>query len=325
LIQNILNKTPKLISIDIVIVNWNSGDLISECIESISCAVNDNFKLNRLVVVDNASADNSLEKIKIKEFPVEVIKNTENLGFAKACNQGAKGSDADYLLMLNPDTRLFENSLSVPIKFMEKEENENVGIVGIQILNDKNEISRNCARFPTPIGMICRSLGIDKLFPKILPGHFMTEWDHKDSRVVDQVMGSFFLIRRKLFDELKGYDERFFVYYEDLDLALRARKKEYLSYYLAGAQVYHKGGGVTEKVKAKRMFINLQSKILFAQKHFSNRSYIVIYLVILVLEPIARILGAVLTGSFNTVVEISKAYKKLYKSIFLNKFSKKSV
>ena len=312
---------PKL---DVVIVNWNAGDYLYECVSSIKKAINKNFILSNVFIVDNASIDSSLEKIDINELPIKIIKNTKNIGFAKASNQGAKGSDADYLLMLNPDTQLYENSLSVPIEFMEKEENKNIGIIGIQILNDKNEISRNCARFPTPITLIYRSLGIDKLFPNIVSGHFISEWDHKKNRIVDQVMGSFYLIRKKLFEDLEGYDERFFVYYEDLDLALRARKKSYFSYYLADAHIYHKGGGVTENVKAKRMFFNLQSKILFVQKHFNYRSFIIVSFVVLMLEPIARIFGAVLTGSFHTISEIFKAYRELYKSIFFNKFLKKS-
>lgn len=314
-----------LSKLNVVIVNWNSGDYLNDCIGSINNALNENFILNNIVIVDNASIDDSLVKVDISELPVKIINNNENLGFAKACNQGAKESDTDYLLMLNPDTRLYENSLSVPIEFMEKEENKNVGIIGIQILNDENEISRNCARFPTPISMISGSLGIDKLFPKIIPGHFLSEWDHKENRIVDQVIGSFFLIRRKLFDDLKGYDERFFVYYEDLDLALRARKKAYLSYYLADTQMFHKGGGATEKVKAKRMFFNLQSKILFAQKHFNYRSFIIVSFVVLILEPFARIFGAILIGSFYTIGEIFKAYKELYKSISFSKILKKSV
>lgn len=313
---------PKL---DIVIVNWNAGDYLYECVSSIKNAVNNNFILSNVVIVDNASIDRSLEKIDTNELPIKIIKNTENLGFAKASNQGAKGSDADYLLMLNPDTRLYANSLSVPIEFMEKEENKNVGIIGIQIVNDKNEISRNCARFPTPISMIYNSLGLDKAFPKIFDSHFLSEWNHKTNRVVDQVLGAFFMIRKTIYDRIRGYDERFFVYYEDLDLALRASKKAYFSYYLADAYIYHKGGGVTENVKAKRMFFNLQSKILFAQKHFNYRSFIIISLVVLMLEPISRIFGAVLTGSFHTIGEISKAYKKLYKSILFNKILKKTV
>ncbi|PIW70812.1 MAG: glycosyltransferase family 2 protein [Ignavibacteriales bacterium CG12_big_fil_rev_8_21_14_0_65_30_8] len=305
--------------LDIIIVNWNSGNFVSECIESISCAIIQNFKLNRLVVVDNGSSDDSLSKIKPNNLPLIVIKNEQNFGFGKACNQGAIGSEADYLLMLNPDTRLNENSLWGPIKFMEKKDNKNIGVIGIQIYNDKNEISRNCARFPTPLKMIYRSIGLDKLFPQIFQSHFMTEWDHKNSRIVDQVMGSFFMIRRKLFNDLNGFDERFFVYYEDLDLALRARKKSYFNYYLADASIYHKGGGVTENIKSKRMFINLQSKILFARKHFNFRTFIIVYFVILMLEPIARILGAVFRGSFSTIVQISKAYKELYKSNIFNK------
>jgi GT2 family glycosyltransferase len=302
-------------SLDIIIVNWNSGKLISECINSIKCAINENFILLRIVVVDNASTDNSIEMIKQDELPLIILQNSANSGFAKACNHGAEKSTADYLLFLNPDTKLFDNSLSVPISFLKT--NKNAGIVGVKLINEFGEVSRNCARFPTPLKMFFASLGLDRLFPKIMSGHFMKDWDHLSNRIVDQVMGSFFMIKKPLFEILDGYDERFFVYYEDVDLALRTFKKGYISYYLADAQVYHKGGGTTDNIKADRLFYILRSKLLYAKKHFGIFYFILIFIATIFIEPIVRIVASSMrTSSLTEIKEIIRGYKKLIYSFF---------
>jgi GT2 family glycosyltransferase len=301
-------------SIDILIVNWNSGNLLSECIRSINNAVQNSFNLNRVVVIDNASNDGSLDNLEELNLPLIIIRNVQNLGFAKACNQGAKESEADYLLFLNPDTQLFSNSLSVPISFLNKNENDHFGITGIQLRDDKNEISRNCAKFQTAYTMITISLGLDKLFPKLFSAHFLTEWDHKESKEVDQVMGSFLMIRRNLFEQLNGYDESYFVYFEDMDLSFRARNAGKKSFYIADAYIYHKGGGTTEQIKANRLFYYLRSKMNYSKKHFTIFEYYLIAAVILFIEPLIRIIDQLLKGSIKGVPEIVSAYEMLFKS-----------
>lgn len=301
----------KKYTLDIIIVNWNSGNLLLECINSIKNAYNDLFILSKLIIVDNNSQDSSLSGIEDLDLQLAVIRNKANLGFSKACNQGAKNSEADFILFLNPDTKLFSNSLFEPILFLSKEENKDVGIVGVQLKDEFGNISRNCARFPTPYSMIYASLGLDKIFPKIFPPHFMVEWDHKQSRYVDQVMGSFFLIRRELFNKLQGYDERFFVYYEDLDLSYRASKLGYKSYYLASAQIYHKGGGTSENVKADRLAYVLHSKLLYSKKHFNILSYFFVLIITILIEPFVRIFYLLLKGKIEDVWQAIFGYKKL--------------
>lgn len=298
-------------SVDILIVNWNSGTLLLECIRSINNAVQNTFILNRVVVIDNASNDGSLDNLENINLPLTIIRNAQNFGFAKACNQGTQASEADYLLFLNPDTLLFKNSLNEPVAFMQEIGNEFIGIIGIQLIDENNNVSRTCSRFPNAFSSVYMSLGLDKLFPKIFPGHFMTEWDHQESKVVDQVMGAFFFIRRNLFERLNGFDERFFVYFEDLDFSLRAKKLSYKIYYLSSAQVFHKGGGTSEKVKADRLFYILRSKLLYAKKHFHKISFLIIAATTFFIEPVVRIIGSMLKNSFNDAAEIVKAYKKL--------------
>lgn len=293
-------------SLDIIIINWNAGKQLYECVESIKSAKKDNIKLN-VVIVDNASTDDSLSNISNVEIPntmnLKIIKNSNNKGFAKACNQGAKGSQADYLLFLNPDTKLFENSLTVPIAFMEKPENKKVGIAGIQLVDDLGDVARTCARFPTPSRFFIKMLGLDKLFPKYFLSHFMREWDHSESRIVDQVMGAFFLVRRSLFESLGGFDERFFVYFEEVDFSYKAYKAGRESVYLGTAQAYHAGGGISGQIKAKRLFYSLRSRILYSYKHSGPFSATLLMLGTIFIEPFSRL---ALAGSHCSIQEVGQ-------------------
>jgi len=296
-------------------VNWNSGEQLHDCLRSITAVSRDGFGFSNIIVVDNASTDGSADRLYNLDLPLTVIYNDNNRGFAAACNQGAARSKADYLLFLNPDMRLFENSLSSPIAFMERPENQHIGIVGIQLVDGSGRVSRTCARFPTAKRFLAKMLGLDRLFPRVFHGHFMVEWDHKDSREVDQVMGAFFLVRRNLFEVLGGFDVRFFVYFEDLDFSLRARQLGYSSFYLAEAQAYHKGGGTSEQIKARRLFYSLRSRILYGYKHFNWGSATFLTFCTLTIEPITRIVFAVMKGAFVDVIETLKAYKLLWSDI----------
>ncbi|MBI5809158.1 MAG: glycosyltransferase family 2 protein [Ignavibacteriales bacterium] len=306
-------------SVDIVIVNWNAGEYLYECVNSIKNSLHESFILKSVVVVDNASSDNSLNGLDKIELPIKIIRNDANYGFGKACNLGAFSSDGDYILILNPDTKLYEDSIHKPLRFLIDNEKNKIGMVGVQIVDDEGKISRNCARFPTPFKVAYQSIGLDKLCPKLFPPHFMLEWNHEDSREVDQVMGSFIIMPRSLFTQLNGYDDLFFVYYDDLDLSLRARKLGWKNYYYSEAKVYHKGGGTSDKIKATRLFYSLESKLNYCKKHFGKIEYYIDAFLILCVEPIVRIVFSFLSGSFSGAKETIAGYKKLYNKIFLNK------
>ena len=297
---------------DIVIVNWNSGRLLRECLESISSS-SDASLIERALVVDNASTDGSADGLESLGFPIELVRNRCNLGFGAACNLGASKGVADYILFLNPDVRFFDGSLKKPIMYMESPESAGVGIVGVQLVGDGGKVWRSCSRFPAPSSLFLKSLGLEALFPRL--GSFMVDWDHEDSRFVDQVMGAFFLIRRGLFEQLGGFDERFFVYFEDVDLSLRARKAGWQSFYLAEAQAYHKGRGTTDRVKAERLLYSSTSKVLYGFKHFSLPAAFLVLFGALFAEPIARLLSAPLGRSSAEIVEVLRGYRMLWRSM----------
>jgi N-acetylglucosaminyl-diphospho-decaprenol L-rhamnosyltransferase len=292
------NKMIKLPSLDIVIVNWNSSTQLMECLKSIISTDRDSFKLNRVIIVDNASTDRSMEGVDKIDLPINIIYNSTNKGFGTACNQGARECNTDYILFLNPDTQLYSDSLHIPMQFMQKSENQTVGICSIKLVG-KTHVQRNCARSPTPGILLGSSLGFDKLLPQIVPSHFMIEFDHESSRAVDQVIGAFFLIRRHLFEDLNGFDEKFFVYFEEVDLCFRAKQKGWSSFYCADTTAFHRGGGSSSQVKALRLFYSLRSRTLYSFKHFYRIQAWIIYLVSMFIEPFVRIVYCLLRGKFK--------------------------
>lgn len=295
--------------IDIVIVNWNSGDQLFECVESIM--EYHRPSVSKIIVVDNNSIDGSEKKV--NGIPqVQLIKSSYNLGFSKACNLGAKYANNDLILFLNPDTRLFLNSFNGISKFMDL--NQNAGILGIQLLNDEGSIAKSCSRFPSALSYFYSALGFDLIFPKT--GKMMNEWDHLTTCAVDQVIGAFFLIRRNLFIDLNGFDERFFMYYEEVDLSLRAKNIGLESYYYANAQAFHKGGGTSEKVKALRLFYSLKSRLLFTKKNLRLHQFISVFFITMIIEFFTRIIHTVFRLSLSSFKETLLAYFLLYKWVF---------
>ena len=299
-------------SLNIIIVNWNSSHQLYECLDSIVSTKRDKFRLNSVIVVDNASTDRSLDGIDVLDLPLNTIVNSTNKGFGFACNQGAASSKSDYLLFLNPDTRLFEDALDRSVDFMENSLQQKIGVVGIQLVDERGNIQRNCTRFPSLINFWCSITGIDKVVKNKFTSYFMTDWDHSTTCAVDQVMGAFYLIRREVFQALAGFDEYFFIYFEDLDLSYRVNQLGWSSYYLADIRSFHKGGGTSESIKSTRLFYFIRSRILYAYKHFSPIEANSILLASLSIEPFSRIGLSLLRLSFSQVWETIYAYIQLF-------------
>ncbi|GAA4249212.1 glycosyltransferase [Azospirillum formosense] len=295
-------STPTTPTVRIVTVNWNAGDLLRACAASVPSALTGAFALEAMVVVDNASADGSADGLEADALvtgggPLTVLRNPVNRGFAAACNQGAAGSRADWLLFLNPDTRLSERSLPPALAFLAEPAQARTGVLGIRLVDEAGRTQRSCARVPTPGRILAQAVGLDRLWPGRFPPHFMAEWDHLDSRPVEQVMGAFLLIRRSLFEELDGFDERFFVYFDDVDLCLRARQAGWEVMHFAGAEAFHRGCGTTDRVRDLRLFYALRSRIQFAAKHFTAPAAAVVATATLTVEPLVRLAHALASRS----------------------------
>jgi hypothetical protein len=300
-------------NIDIVIVNWNSCDQLRKCVSSLARFGHE--KIARLVVVDNGSIDGSAEDLRELGLPLQLIRNHENLGFARACNQGAAVCDARYLLFLNPDTEVFDKSLIMPLRFMENVANSDVGICGIQLVDGKKRIAHTCARFPTLSRFVAQAFGLNKIPGLRSSGVHMLDWDHSETSTVDHVIGAFFFVRRTLFEALDGFDERYFVYLEDVDFSFRARRRGWKSVYLAEAQAYHAGGGTSRQIKDTRLFYSLRSRLLYGLKHFSRWQVWTLFVLTLVAEPFSRSAFSLFRGGRRDVSNTWRGYGKLYRDL----------
>jgi len=290
---------------DVVIVNWNSGDQIERCVDSLAGA-----QTQSVIVVDNASTDGSEQTIAGRPG-VTLFQSTNNMGFGRACNLGAEQANSEYLLFLNPDAAVYPATLREALSFMQDPTNAQVGICGVQLVDESGHVARSCARFPTASGFVAHAVGLDRIFPRL--GHFMAEWQHNSTREVDHVIGAFFFVRRALFESLGGFDERFFLYLEDLDFSYRARQAGWRSVYLAEVQAFHAGGGTSNQVKARRLFYSLRSRLLYAAKHFSALGAALVFLATLVLEPLSRSALALARLSWPSLKETWSGYAMLWR------------
>jgi hypothetical protein len=278
----------------VVIVNWNSGPWLARALASLRAHAG--AELAEVVVVDNASSDGS-ERLPLA--PGErVIQTGANLGFARACNIGAAGAAAPYLLFFNPDAELREGTLQTALAYMESPQAAGVAVCGIRLVGEDGVAQRHVGAFPTPATMFRNE-------------QREIDFDHLSSRDVDHVIGAFSLIRRSVFEQLGGFDERFFVYLEDLDLSWRVRQAGWRTHYLARAVAFHKGGGTSDGVKAERLFYSLRSRLLYAGKNFSRPGALFVLAVTLLVEPAARIARGLLGRREGETRQTLRAYRLL--------------
>ena len=300
------------LKISVIIVNWNAGSQLRACVDSI--IEHGSNLVSKIIVVDNGSSDGSDKSVEdLSE--VLLIRAGKNLGFGKACNLGARHAESEYLLFLNPDAMLYEGALASPFFFMANENNRNIGICGIQLVDKSGKVERTCMRFPSLGRFAAQILGFDKTPMLKKVGMHMKEWDHMQSKSVDLVLGAFFMVRRNMFESLGGFDERFFVYFEETDFSLRARKTGYNSVYLADTQAYHAGGGVSRQVKAERLFYSLRSRLLYGLKNFNLMQAWVLIAITVLIEPAARIFYCLVKGESSEIRNILKGYQLLIKEM----------
>jgi hypothetical protein len=302
-------------SLRIVIVNWNAGCFLRDCLDSVVAAQHPDVLIERTVVVDNASSDGSVAAVDGLRLVVDVLRNPDNRGFAAACNQGAAGSAADYLLFLNPDTRLLPDTLATVVRFMESEAAADVGICGVDVVGPNGRATAACARFPSLRTFFGQMTGLQHVAPALFPQHHLREAELASSRAVDQVIGAFFLVRRELFERLGGFDTRFFLYFEEVDLSLRARQKGARSYYLREAKVVHVGNVSSNRAREVRLYHSLRSRLLFAYQHWGRTRASTLALLTMTLELGARLGQAAVGRGTYDPESVVRAYRALLRQL----------
>ena len=247
------------ITLSIIIVNWNTKEALKGCLESIYAS---GLHFFEIIVADNASEDGSISMLE-EEFPqVRLIKNTRNVGFARASNQGMFLSRGDHILLLNSDTQIEAQALRRIIEFME--EHPQAGAMGPRlVLPDGRPQPYSFGCDPTLGYLLRRGLNL------FLRKGYLHDWGTEEIREVDWVSGASLMLRRRALEETGLLDENFFLYFEDNDLCLRLRQKGWKVYFNPMVQVIHLGGESLVKNEPARAEY-YRSLLYFYSKHYGK-------------------------------------------------------
>ncbi|MBR2899579.1 MAG: glycosyltransferase [Fibrobacter sp.] len=253
-------------SCSIIIVAYNSCDFLPACLKSVRDACEG--VESQIIVLDNGSSEPILPEIK-KFFPeVLWLDSKENLGFGKGCNLAEKQATKPYLFFINPDTIISKNAFHEMLQFME--EHPDAGTVGCHILNKDGSLQWACRRsFPTIVSAVSKTIGLAALFPKnkTLASYNMTYADPDEMTEVDAISGSFFCMRRDLYEKLGGFDEDFFMYGEDLDLCFRAKVAGCKNYYTPSTNILHFKGQSCRTRRWDSYLDFYKAMLIFVKKH----------------------------------------------------------
>jgi len=269
--------------LSIIIISWNTADLLAQCLASIYAhPPQETFEV---LVVDNASTDDSVAMVH-RRFPqVQVLDNQENTGFARANNQAIRRSRGEYLLLLNPDTNVAPNALQTLVEWLEN--HPQTGAVGPRTLNPDGTLQISAYPAPTLMGELWRLLHLDQFHPYGV--YAMDTWPLDAPRQVDALLGACLLLRRQVIEQIGLLDEAYFIYSEEIDLCYRLQTAGWQLYWLPTATIVHYGGQSTQQVAAE-MFLRLyQGKLFFFRKHHGRWAGTV-YKLVLMLITLLRLL-----------------------------------
>jgi GT2 family glycosyltransferase len=234
-----------MIDVSIVIISWNMKSLLEVCLQSIY-KFNGHIKFE-IILVDNNSSDGTYQMVK-ETFPeVRIIRNSKNLGVAPARNQGVRISNGKYILILDADVELIENVILCLFEFMEK--NKECGLVGCKLVDSNMNLQYSCKRFPSILALLFRRLEHFKFIreSKTLKNHIMMDWDHKEVKEVDYLIGACQFFRREVINKIGYYDDRIFYGPEDIDYCLRIWKAGWKVMYYPHAKIIHHEQRITKR------------------------------------------------------------------------------
>lgn len=250
--------------ISVVIVTFNNRGFIRACLESV--VKSGDGERWEVIVVDNASTDGTAD-VAMGYPNVEIIRKSRNVGFAAGVNSGLNAADSKYVLLLNPDTVVTENSIVTLRNYLDA--NPDVGCVAPQLLNFDSSIQPSCREFPTLKTILAEFFllpGVRRRFPK-LDKYRMGYFDHRSQREVDQPMGSCMLLRKSVLDEVGHVDESMPIFFNDVDLCRRIKDKGWGIVFLPDAKVYHYHGASTKSLGVERHLHLAWSMYRYLRKH----------------------------------------------------------
>ncbi len=291
--------------LSIVIVNYNVKYFLEQCLISVGRAIK-NIPAE-VFVVDNASSDGSVEMLREKFGWVTLIANTDNGGFSKANNQAMRIATGEYVLLLNPDTVVAEDTFEKCIAFMDK--HPDAGALGVHMVDGKGNFLPESKRgLPTPSVAFYKTFGLAAFFPKskTFGKYHLGFLPEKETNEVDILSGAYMFMRKKALDEIGLLDETFFMYGEDVDLSYRVIKGGYKNYYFADTSIIHYKGESTKKGSLNYVKVFYNAMIIFAKKHFSgNQSglYSLLINFAIVFRGLLTLVAGVFASSYLFVVD----------------------
>lgn len=266
------------VQVSVIIINYNVKEFLQNLLHSLQKALVN--ITHEIIIVDNASTDGSVEFIEEKFPEIKLISNKVNVGFSKANNTALSEARGEFILLINPDTIVSEDTISKMLEFFHS--HPDAGLAGCKILNPDGTLQLACRRsFPGPWISFCKVTGLSSLFPKskIFAKYNLTYLDENLTCEVDAISGSFMMFRHKVYDKVGGFDEQFFMYGEDLDLCYRIQKSGYKVYYFPDTQIIHYKGESTKRSSLDETKYFYDAMHLFVKKHLSS-----FYLVELILR-----------------------------------------
>lgn len=293
--------------------------LLESCLTSIQDTLRESNIRYEVFVVDNNSRDKTVEMVST-EFPgVKLIANSINAGFAAANNQAIREANGQYILLLNPDTIVKQNTIANVLAFFNK--NPDAGIVGCKLLNADGSLQPSCMSFPSVLSTFSEQFYLYRIFPKssIWGRPYMTFMDYNQEQEVEVIKGAFLMFRKNLIDQIGLLDERFFVYTEEVDWCYRTKKAGRNIYYTPVGEVTHlegKSTGVEGQNAGQqniKMFVELHNtKCQFLDKHYSKPKALIIKLIML----IGVLLRTIFWGTLALITIMSRGKRKIYTNRF---------
>lgn len=267
-----LHLTENKLDVSIIVVGYNTKDLVLQCLESIYRETKQSTF--EVVYVDNDSNDESANTVRKKYPQVTIIENDSNLGFSRANNQGIKQSIGRYILLLNSDTIIIEDAISRAIRFADSR--MDAAVIGCKVEGVDGIPQKNCFMSYSTCGFFLMATYLYKVFPK--NKHFakfeMPDFDFEVVQEVENISGCFLLARRTAIEDVGLLDERMFFYAEDLDWCYRFRKNNWKIFYTPEARIVHLGGQSTKKARMKFIHQSYGSQLLYVRKHYGRSTFI---------------------------------------------------
>ncbi len=264
--------------VSVIIVNWNTAQITRDCLESVYQQTDGiDFEV---IVIDNASSDDSVAVIKEKFPQVVLIENDDNAGFAAANNQGMKSVKGRYILLLNSDTIVLDGAIQKTQSFADA--HLKAGIVGCRVLNPDKTLQPSCFMFPSILNMFLWVTYLFKIFhnSRFFGREWMSWWDREDKREIDVVTGCFMLVRREALEQVGMMDEQFFMYFEETDWCWRFKQAGWKVMFTPSAKIIHLGGVSSGQIKTKMVNQWRKSMLLYYKKHKSLLAYVSAWLLI---------------------------------------------